>query len=106
MANSAPARRHVANVVEKTIRWTSALEAGESLGVPRALLDLEAAGPMGQAAADIAWIALANAVGTFHGKTETAPSSTRQAIARRCEARAKEIAEPPMTPAELAKLIS
>jgi hypothetical protein len=80
-------RKHVANLVQKTNRWVEALEAGESLGVPRALIALEASGPMGEAAADIAWSALANAVGAFHGKPETAPNTTRRAIADQADAR-------------------
>jgi hypothetical protein len=100
-----PARRHVANMVEKTNRWVEALEAGESLGVPRALLDLEAAGPMGKATADIAWTALANAVGAYFGKDEKAPETTRQAIAQRCDQRAEALARPLMSAEELTSAI-
>lgn len=88
MAAIAPA--HAANIVAKTIRWADALAAADALGVPTALLVLERQGPVGKALADDGWDHLADLVVEFTGRAkETAPRSTREAIAQRCAQMAK-----------------
>lgn len=82
-------QNHAANIVEKTLRWTAALEAAEAyepgaLLVPRSLVIMEATGPLGARLAAQGWATLAEKVSTHSGRTETAPESTRKAIADAC----------------------
>lgn len=83
--------RHAANVVAKTLRWADYFEQAAALDpktmdIPAALIELERKGFLGRRLADAAWEDLAERVG------ETAPQSTRQAIAdelaRRAQAKA------------------
>lgn len=80
---------HAANIVQKTNRWTAALEAAEAyepgaLLVPYGLILLEKTGALGARLADQAWATLAEKVSTHSGRVETAPESTRKAIADAC----------------------
>lgn len=82
-------QNHAANIVEKTNRWVAALEAVEAfepgaLLVPRALIVLEKTGELGTRLADQGWATLAEKVSTHSGRSETAPVSTRKAIADAC----------------------
>lgn len=82
-------QNHAANIVEKTNRWVAALRVAEayepgSLLAPRALVLLEATGSLGGRLADQAWATLAEKVSTHSHRVETAPVSTRKAIADAC----------------------
>lgn len=79
---------HAAAIVEKTNRWVDALDRMDALGVPAALNALAATGPTGQMLARGDWRHLADVVQALTGKSETAPESTRKAIASECARRA------------------
>lgn len=84
--------KHAAAIVEKTVRWSGALEQLDALRVPAALVALEATGKAGTLLADDAWSQLAVSVSLATGKRETAPTSTRRSIAQMCADRAETLA--------------
>lgn len=101
--------KHVTALVEKTNRWVTALDQVGALKVPSALLVLEAAGHAGKLLADEDWDRLAVMVGKAHGKpatgrgSETAPNTTRRAIAQECT---KLLACRSATPEDLAEALT
>jgi hypothetical protein len=83
-------QKHVTALVAKTNRWVTAMDRTGALETPALLVELEHSGPVGKILADEAWARLAVMVGVAHGKpasgkgAETAPNTTRRAIAQEC----------------------
>lgn len=78
-------RQHAANLVAKTNRFVAVLDRVGALKTPAALIQLERSSDTGKLLADDGWDRLADLVCEATGRArETAPSTTRQAIAEEC----------------------
>jgi hypothetical protein len=101
--------KHVTALVAKTNRWVTALDRIGALKTPAALIQLEHSSSAGKLLADDGWHQLAIVVGKVHGKpvagkgSETAPNTTRRAIAEECT---KLLALRSVSPEELAEALT
>lgn len=102
-------QKHVTALVAKTNRWVTALDRIDALKTPAALIELEFSSAAGKRLADDGWDRLAVVVGRVHGKpetgkgSETAPNTTRRAIAEECT---KLLALRSTSPEELAEALA